>query len=188
MGSDPLDETVLVNVDELSIPGVFVIHGHRRADSRGEFRKVLEVSGLSPIAPLTVVEVAMSTNRLAGTLRGLHYQVHPHAQAKTIWLNEGALFDVVVDIRPSSITYGEWAAIELTAASEVALHVPRGVAHGFQTLEDNTVLTYLMDGQYAPASARTLRWDDAYLNIAWPMQPTNMSDTDRSGASWPPFS
>ena len=184
------DAAVLVKLEALEIPGSFLIKGHRTRDARGGFRKVIGLPDVAPEAPipLTVVEAAVSTNKRSGTVRGLHYQAPPDEQAKTIWLEHGAVFDVIVDIRPGSATFGRSVSLELSASEDVAVHMPRGVAHGFQTLVDDTTMVYLMDAPYAPRSARTLRWDDPHLGIAWPLAPTQISASDQEGASWPPRS
>lgn len=180
--------TLAVRREDLDICGAFVLHGHRSADERGEFWKVLAQEGLPPGSTgLSVVEVAVSVNAHTGTVRGLHYQAEPNEQAKTVWVGSGSVYDVIVDIRPESATYGRWTAVKLGAGAASALHMPRGVAHGFQTIEDNTTMTYLMDSAYVAESSRVLLWNDATLGIKWPLIPTVMSDRDREGRPWPPL-
>ncbi len=116
----------------------------------------------------------------------MHYQVAPAEEAKTLWVTDGALHDVLVDLRPDEPTYGQWLAVELAADDDVALHVPAGIAHGYQTLVDDTRLTYLISAGYSPAHARTLRWDDPAVGIEWPLPATKISSKDREGHAWPP--
>lgn len=170
-----------------SIVGVHLVFGLRYADARGELRKVVTSNGLREAgASKEVDEVVMTSNVSAGTVRGLHYQCDPHQQAKTLWVNHGSLFDVLVDLRTGSSTFGRWTSFILSASDDYALHVPQGVAHGYQTLDDDTSVTYLIRGRHVPEHARTLAWDDAELAIAWPRPVSVISPSDRSGQPWPP--
>lgn len=165
---------------ETGLPGLMLVHGHRSEDSRGAFRKVIDRES----ALGTVDEVALSHNARRGTLRGLHFQAEPHAQAKTVFVTAGSVLDVVVDVRADSPTFGQWRAFELSDETDLALHVPRGFAHGFQTTADHTVVAYLMAGAHAPEQARTLRWDDPDLAITWPLPVAEISENDARAASW----
>jgi dTDP-4-dehydrorhamnose 3,5-epimerase len=119
-------------------------------------------------------------NARKGTVRGLHFQTAPHAQGKLVRVLKGAIYDVAVDVRPGSATYGRWVAAELTAAGGEQLFVPRGFAHGYCTLEDETELFYKVDGQYAPELEGGVAWDDPDLAIAWPLAGAPvLSDKDR---------
>jgi dTDP-4-dehydrorhamnose 3,5-epimerase len=109
----------------------------------------------------------VSFNRRRGTLRGMHYQVAPHAEAKLVRCVRGALFDVALDLRPDSATFRQWVAAELTAENGRALFIPEGCAHGFQTLADDTEVFYQIAGEYHPASGRGVRWDDPAFGISW---------------------
>lgn len=169
-----------------ALAGVALLEGVAFGDDRGELRKVVrreetERAGLQ----LVVDEVIVTVNDAAGTVRGMHLQVAPFEESKTLWVNRGRLLDVLVDVRPDQPTYGRWAAVELAAGDGLALHVPPGVAHGYQTLEDDTSLTYLMRGALSPQHARTLRWDDPAVGIAWPLPVTRVSEKDRQGLAWP---
>jgi len=169
-----------------ALAGVALLEGVAFADDRGALRKVVrreetERAGLD----LVVDEVIITTNEVAGTVRGMHVQVAPFEESKTLWVTHGRLLDVLVDVRPDQPTYGRWAAVELAAGDGLALHVPPGVAHGYQTLEDGTALTYLMRGEFSPEHARTLRWDDPTVGVEWPRTPTRISDKDRRGLAWP---
>ena len=169
-----------------ALAGVAILEGVAFGDDRGELRKVVrreetERAGLE----LVVDEVIVTTNDLAGTVRGMHLQVAPFEESKTLWVTHGRLLDVLVDARPDQPTYGRWAAVELAAGDVLALHVPPGVAHGYQTLEDGTSLTYLMRGAYSPDHARTLRFDDPTVGIEWPLPVSRISAKDQQGVAWP---
>lgn len=131
---------------------------------------------------LPVAQANLSHNPRAGTLRGLHYQVPPAAEAKYVRAVRGALYDVVVDVRDGSPTRGAWAGAELTADDGRAVYVPEGCAHGFLTLADDTLVYYQVSEFYTPEAERGLRWDDPALGIDWPDEPVLVSDKD---ASWP---
>jgi len=174
-------------VEPLHLRGVALLRGARHRDDRGFLRKVLvadeaRARGLD----VDVAEVVTTANEAAGTIRGMHYQVAPAAEAKTLWVTDGALHDVLVDLRPEEPTYGQWLSIDLSADDDLALHVPAGIAHGYQTLVDDTRLVYLISAGHSPAHARTLRWDDPTVGITWPLAPTRISAKDREGHAWPP--
>lgn len=154
---------------ETPLAGAFVIELERREDERGSFarcwcKEEFAAHGLHA----NWVQANVSFNRRAGTLRGLHYQEAPHQETKLIRCTAGAAYDVIVDLRSGSPTWGRWAAVELSAARGAMIYVPEGFAHGFQTLTDNTELFYLMSAAHSPASARGVRWDDPALAITWP--------------------
>ena len=176
-----------MTVEPLSLRGLALLRGARHEDDRGFLRKVLVAEeARSHSLDARVEEVVTTANTVAGTVRGMHYQVAPHEETKTLWVTAGRLFDVLVDLRPDEPTYGEWVSVELSSDDDVALHVPAGIAHGYQTLEDDTSLTYLIGSGYAPDHARTLRWDDPTVGITWPLPVTRVSDRDREGHPWPP--
>lgn len=169
--------------------GAVLLHGTVQGDHRGSFRRVVDVGVLAEHSLENGVDqVSVATNLLRGTVRGLHYQAEPHAEAKTLWCSAGALFDVLVDLRPQEPTFGTHWSVTLSAEEPVALHVPRGVAHGYQTLADATAVTYLIGTPYDAASARSLHWQDPHLAIAWPLPVTAISDRDRDAPPWPPSS
>jgi dTDP-4-dehydrorhamnose 3,5-epimerase len=160
---------------------VWVIESDVFEDERGSFERVfsrveLEAQGLE----LPVDEGAVSRNRLVGTLRGLHYQAAPHAQTKLVRCGRGAIHDVVVDLRPDSPTFKEWVGVDLSAANRRALYVPRGFAHGFMTLEENSEVVYLISGASVPNAARGVPWNDPAFGIKWPTTPQVMSAQDRA--------
>ena len=151
------------------LPGAFVIEPQRFADERGFLARAwgareFAQRGLS--APLA--ECNISYNRRRGTLRGMHFQRAPHAQAKLLRCTRGALYDVIIDLRPESPTFKQWLAVELTEANRLMLYVPEGCAHGFQTLADETEVYYQMSAPYVPEASGGVRWDDPAFGVAWP--------------------
>ncbi len=132
----------------------------------------------------TVSQANISQNKRCGTIRGLHYQEHPHEETKVVRCVRGGIWDVVVDLRLSSPTYRNWIGEELTAANCRALYVPAGCAHGFQTLEDDTEVHYLMSEPYSPESARGARYDDGAFDIQWRHPVTCISDKDLEWPAW----
>ena len=170
---------------ETELPGAFVIELEKIEDNRGFFARVwcqkdFEDNGLVS----RIVQVSTSFNTKAGTLRGMHYQIAPHLETKIVRCTRGALYDVIVDLRPDSPTYKRWIGVELTAKNHTMLYVPAGFAHGFITLEDDTEVTYLISEAYNPQAARAIRWDDPEFNIKWPRPVVEISDRD---AGWPDF-
>ena len=138
-------------------------------------------AGLNPV--LKQANVAYS--RFAGTLRGLHYQLSPHQEAKLFRCVAGAVFDVVVDLRPSSTTYLQWGGYELSAENRLMLYVPEGCAHGYLALRDHTEIIYLVSESYTPGAERGIRWDDPTLGVDWPLEgEPRVSAKDNA---WPDF-
>jgi dTDP-4-dehydrorhamnose 3,5-epimerase len=167
------------------VPGVVLVTPNRFADERGFFSVTWDQgefasNGLNPI----FVQRNLSGNREPGTLRGMHYQREPHAQAKLVACLTGAVYDVAIDLRPDSPTYRQWFGAELSPETGTMLYIPEGFAHGYETLEPNSTVEYLMSGLYAPASADGVRWDDPAFTIRWPIPPTVMTERDRT---WPDF-
>lgn len=154
---------------ETILPGAFLLDIEPREDERGFFSRTFcarefEQHGLNP----RVVQCSISYNRRVGTLRGMHWQSAPHEECKIIRCARGAIHDVIVDLRPESRTYRQWLAFELTAENRRQLYVPKGCAHGFQTLLDDTEVHYQMSEMHAPESARGFRWNDPAFKITWP--------------------
>jgi len=154
-----------------------------RSDNRGFFARTFcqqefEAHGLNP----NVAQCNLSFNEKAGTLRGLHYQTPPATEAKLFRCIRGAIYDVIVDMRPDSSTYLQYFGIELTAANHLALYVPEMFAHGYQALEDGTEVLYQVSEFYTPGVEQGLRYDDSALGISWPMPVTVISEKDQS---WP---
>lgn len=166
---------------ETELAGVFIIEPERMADARGFFartwcRDAFADHGIDA----SFVQCGASYNRRRATLRGLHYQAPPYAEAKLVRCVRGAAFDVAVDLRPGSASFGRWTAVELSAANGRMVYLPQGVAHGFQTLVDDTELSYQISAPYRAEAARGVRWDDPDLAIAWPLGDPILSDRDRA--------
>ena len=117
-------------------------------------------------------------------MRGMHWQAEPHAEAKLVRCTRGAMFEVIIDLRPDAPTYCQWFGIALAADDHRMLYVPRGVAHGFQTLEDRTEVFYQMSHAYSPQNARGVRWNDPLFAITWPLAVTSVSERDQSYADF----
>jgi dTDP-4-dehydrorhamnose 3,5-epimerase len=165
---------------ETRLPGAFIIDLHRQEDERGFFARVwcqreFEAHRLNP----RLVQCSVSFNKKKGTLRGMHFQFPPHEEAKLVRCPMGAIYDVILDLRPHSPTFTEHVGVVLSAENHKMVYVPEGVAHGFQTLEDNTEVFYQMSEFYAPASARGVRWDDPAFGIPWPAAERIISERDR---------
>jgi dTDP-4-dehydrorhamnose 3,5-epimerase len=171
---------------ETPIGGAYLVELEPRGDERGWFARVwcqdeFARHGLSA----GFVQCNTSYSRDAGTLRGLHYQTAPHDEAKLVRCLRGRIYDVMVDVRPASPTYGQWFGVELTAANRTMLYVAPGLAHGFQALEDETEVMYPVTAAYAPQSERGVRWDDPFFAITWPLAARAIvSPKDRT---WPDF-
>jgi dTDP-4-dehydrorhamnose 3,5-epimerase len=166
---------------ETELRGAFVIEPELKRDERGWFavtfeRGEFEARGLDS----RVQQVALSHNARRGTLRGLHFQEAPHAQPKLVRVARGAIHDVIVDLRAGSPTLRKWTAVELRGDDHRALYVPAGFAHGFQTLEDETLVVYQIGAPHVPAAERGIPYDDPALAIAWPLPVSVISQRDAS--------
>ena len=166
---------------ETKLKGAFTIEPERLEDDRGFFARMwcqqeFEAHGLDP----RLVQCNISFNKRRGTLRGMHYQVAPHEEAKLVRCTMGTVYDVIIDLRSDSPTFKQWVAVELTADNRRMLYIPEGFAHGFQTLEDNTEVFYQMSEFYHPECARGVRWDDPSFGIVWPIVPQCISQQDMS--------
>jgi dTDP-4-dehydrorhamnose 3,5-epimerase len=154
---------------ETKLAGVFLIQPEPAEDERGFFARTwcqreLEDHGLVS----RLAQCSVSYNRRKGTLRGMHYQIAPHLEEKIVRCTQGAVWDVILDLRPESPTFRQWVGYELSVGNRTQIYVPAGCAHGFQTLEDATEVFYMISEFYAPESARGVRWDDPVFSIAWP--------------------
>ena len=168
---------------ETALQGARIVELEPHKDERGRFARIWcrEEFARAGIA----VEIAQgnsSVNPTKGTVRGLHWQEAPHGEAKLVRCVRGAIYDVIVDIDPASPTYRRWIGVELSATSGRMLYVPPTCAHGFQTLEADTEVNYLVSAPYVPKVGRGLRYDDPALAITWPLPPRLVSEQDRS---WP---
>lgn len=164
---------------ETKLKGAYVVELKPMEDERGFFartfcQKEFVAYGLNP----KLVQCSISYNKRKGTLRGMHYQVSPMAEAKLVRCTRGAMYDVIIDLRSESPTYCEWIAVELNADNHRMIYIPEGFAHGFQTLMDDTEVFYQMSEFYAPECARGLRWDDPVFGIVWPDDKRIISEKD----------
>jgi dTDP-4-dehydrorhamnose 3,5-epimerase len=165
---------------ELPLSPAKIVELDAHADDRGYFAKLWDAQIMASAGVLpTVAEWAISHNDLRGTVRGLHYQESPFEQAKLISCLRGAFFDVFVDLRPNSPTRHKIHSVELRADSHRMIYLPPGFAHGFQTLEDATVVGYMLSRPREAKAERGIRWNDAKLNIPWPLPVSKISDRDR---------
>ena len=165
---------------ETKLRGAFIIEPEQLEDERGSFartfcRKEFDANGLNP----NLVQCNISFNKKKGTLRGMHFQIPPYEECKLVRCTKGSICDVIIDLRPDSQTYCYWFAVELTAEKYRMLYVPKGFAHGFQTLEDDTEVFYQMSEYYHSEAARGIRWDDPVFNFSWPLQNSIMSEKDQ---------
>jgi dTDP-4-dehydrorhamnose 3,5-epimerase len=168
----------------LALAGAFLIRLERREDTRGFFARSFCVDEFAARGlPADFPQQSLARSTRSGTLRGLHLQLEPHAEDKYVRCVRGRIFDVLVDLRPESPTFLRSCAVELDAEGGDAVFVPRRFAHGYQTLADGTDVIYAMSSRYAPAAARSLRWNEERLGIAWPIPEPILSDSDRAAGS-----
>jgi dTDP-4-dehydrorhamnose 3,5-epimerase len=165
------------------VVGAFLVEPERIVDERGFFARTwcqdeFRAHGLNP----ALSQCSISYNPSKGTLRGMHYQIAPHEEAKLVRCTTGSIYDVAIDLRPASVTYGAHAVAVLSGANRSMLYIPEGCAHGFLTLEDRTEVFYQMSVPFEPSAARGVRWDDPGLGIGWPGRVVVINDRDRS---WP---
>lgn len=166
-----------------AIEGLIEVEVTLHEDERGVFARTYDEEIFARAGlPTHWPQCNTSFNRKRGTLRGMHFQKAPHAQAKLIRTTRGALVDVIVDLREDSPTYRQWDAVELTADNHRMLYMPEGIAHGYLTLEDNTEAYYHVSAPWVPAAESGVRWDDPAFAIQWPFDPAIISDKDRA---WP---
>jgi dTDP-4-dehydrorhamnose 3,5-epimerase len=169
-----------------AVDGAFIVDVERIEDKRGFFARAFCIEQFAAQGLETaIVQSNISHNEKRGTLRGMHYQAAPHEEAKLVRCVRGEVFDVALDLRRGSKTFLRWAAVTLTAEKRNAFYIPKGVAHGFQTLTENTELYYEMFAPYVKEAARGVRWNDAAFGIDWPVAGApHLSEQDRT---WPDF-
>jgi dTDP-4-dehydrorhamnose 3,5-epimerase len=186
-----------VRFRELSIPGAFVVEGDPRRDNRGSFARTFCAKEFAERGlDVRVAQCNVSRTPNKGTIRGLHFQKAPHEENKLVRCVKGKVWDVIVDLREDSPGFGKWEAIVLHEDADRAMYIPAGVAHGFQTMSEEVLMSYQMSTAYAPESATGVRWDDPYFGISWPLPNPTISARDRdfplfvssrdSGLSLPP--
>jgi dTDP-4-dehydrorhamnose 3,5-epimerase len=167
------------------LDGVWLVEIEPQSDERGHFarlwcRREFAARGLDS----ELAQASVSFNRARGTVRGLHFQTPPHAEVKLVRCSRGAIWDVALDLRPGSPTFGEWQGFELNAGNAAALYIPKGLAHGFQTLEPDTEVLYQISEFHAPDAAGGVRFDDPAFGIEWPLPVAAISAKDRA---WPDY-
>jgi dTDP-4-dehydrorhamnose 3,5-epimerase len=174
-----------VRFTETKLRGAYIIDIEKREDNRGFFARgwcQREAESLGLISSFVQTSVSFSNKK--GTLRGMHYQLTPYEEIKLVRCTRGALYDVIIDLRPDSSTYRQWVSVELTAENYRMLYVPGNFSHGFLTLEDNTEASYQISQFYSPGAGRGVRYDDPAFGIEWPIDLQVISDQDRS---WPDY-
>ena len=165
---------------ETRLKGAFIIQPEKLEDERGFFartwcKREFEDHGVNP----NLVQCNISFNKKRGTLRGMHYQVAPHEEAKLVRCTMGGIYDVIIDLRPDSQTFKQWISVELTAENRKMIYIPEGFAHGSITIEDDTEVFYQMSEFYTPECARGVRWNDPAFGITWPIDIAVLSERDR---------
>jgi dTDP-4-dehydrorhamnose 3,5-epimerase len=172
-----------MNLIPTDIAGVFRVRLEPRGDTRGYFARVFDLERLRQADPaFQIAQINRSLTQAKGTLRGLHFQRAPRAEDKLVQCLQGAIFDVAVDLRPGSPTYRRWVGQELSAENKELLLVPKGCAHGFQTLTDDCLVEYFVSEYYSPEFEGGVRWNDPAIGVRWPLGQPFTSDKD---AAWP---
>lgn len=166
---------------ETKLKGAFIIEIEKLEDERGFFgrswcKNEMKEHGIN----VNILQANISFNKWKGTLRGMHYQVAPHQEAKLVRCSRGNIYDVIIDLRKDSPTFKQWIGVELTQDNYKMLYVPEDFAHGFITLEDNCEISYLMSEFYVPGAGATIRWNDPLFQIEWPSEPVVISEKDKN--------
>ncbi|WP_239615885.1 dTDP-4-dehydrorhamnose 3,5-epimerase [Cohnella mopanensis] len=176
-----------VRFEETLIEGAYIIDVEPIEDERGFFARTYCVNEFSSRSlHTTFVQSNISYNRQRGTIRGMHYQEAPFEEVKIVSCTQGKLFDVIIDLRPTSTTYLKWISVVLSAANRRMLYIPEGCAHGFQTLENDTQVFYQMGSMHEPCVSRGIRWNDDRFHIEWPLKCEVISEKDTSYKDYQP--
>jgi dTDP-4-dehydrorhamnose 3,5-epimerase len=171
---------------QTELTGAWIVEPEPVHDHRGFFARTFCIREFADHGlEANFVQHATSLSRTSGTLRGMHFQKKPHDEVKVVTCLRGAMFDVIIDLRPDSPTFQRWQGFELTSDNRQQLYIPKGFAHGFQALTDNAEVGYLISAFYEPSAASGVRYDDPAFQIRWPLPVTVVSDKDKS---WPDFS
>jgi len=172
-----------VNLTATKIAGVYGVTLEPRRDTRGYFARVFDMTRMREVDPkFQIVQINRSLTQAPGTVRGLHYQRAPKAEDKLVQCLQGKIFDVAVDLRRDSPTYRQWVGRELSAENKELFLVPKGCAHGFQTLTDDCLVEYFVSEYYAPETEGGVRWNDPAIGVDWPLADPFTSEKD---AAWP---
>ena len=165
------------------IEWLYIIEPELKIDERGYFFRVFCKEELAKIGfNFEIVQINRSLNKKKGIIRGIHFQKSPKAEDKIIQCLKGAIYDVAVDLRPDSPTYGQWVAEELTEENKKMFLIPKGFGHGFQSLRDNSEVLYFLSEFYSPENESGVRWNDPFLNIKWPIKNPILLERDKN---WP---
>lgn len=169
------------------LAGAYTIELERKGDDRGFFARFFCMEEFAKAGLInTFPQINNSLTRNKGTLRGMHYQLPPSAEVKVVRCIRGSLYDVILDLRPDSATFGKWFGETLTAENRTMMYVPQGFAHGFVTLEDDTEAFYLVSSIYAPQQERGVRYNDPAFGIQWPLDPVEISEKDKNWRDFDP--
>jgi len=169
------------------LPGAYLIDLEKKGDERGFFARVFCTKEFGNLGlESNFIQVNNSLSALKGTLRGIHYQLAPKSEVKLVRCIRGALYDLILDLRQDSKTFGQWFGAQLTAENRRMMYVPRGFGHAFLTLEDHTEALYMVSEGYSPEHERGLRWNDPRFSIAWPEAPTVVSEKDKNHRDFDP--
>ena len=180
-GAHSVGKSIRMIFGATPLQGAYAIEPETMGDDRGFFaRYYCGDEFLQKGVSFRIAQSSISFNKHKGTVRGMHFQKHPKAEAKLVRCTQGAVYDVIIDLRADSPTYCRWFAAELTAANLKLLYVPQGFAHGFLTLADNTELEYQISKSYSAQHAEGVRWDDPCFSISWPLEVTSMSARDKN--------
>lgn len=165
---------------ETKLAGAYLIQPELKTDERGFFARVwCQQEFQAQELESNLVQCNISYNKIKGTLRGMHYQITPYQEVKLVRCTQGAIYDIIIDLRPDSPTFKQWLGIELTASNRYLLYIPKGFAHGFQTLTDDTEVFYQMSQFYQPEAARGIRWNDPSFDLSWLVPITIISEKDK---------
>jgi dTDP-4-dehydrorhamnose 3,5-epimerase len=174
-------------VTDTPLAGLKIVQRQQVGDSRGFLSRLFCAAELATVGwNRPIAQINQTHTQRQGTVRGMHYQKPPFGQAKLVSCVNGRVLDVIADLRPESPTYLRWAATELSVESGRSVYIPPGYAHGFVTLEDDSTLVYLLEGDYQPEAAGTVRWNDAALGIRWPVESPILAERDRLAADFVP--
>lgn len=171
--------------EQTEIEGLRIIHPNLQTDERGFFLKYYHSKEFKKNGiDFEITQVNQSQTRKKGTIRGIHFQRKPYEEAKIVQCLKGRVYDIVIDLRKNSLTYGKWHAEMLDSTNRKVIFIPKGFAHGFQTIEDNTEVLYLMSSEYSSSHSSGIRWDDPFFKINWPEKPSFIAEKDKN---WPLF-
>ena len=174
-----------MRINKTKIEGVFIIEAEPRVDERGYFARVFAKDIFKEHGIFfSIVHINRSLTKKKGTIRGIHYQIKPRQEDKIVQCIEGSIFDVAVDLRPKSATFGKWIGVKLSGENKKMFLLPKGCGHAFQTLEPNCLIEYFVTEYYSPEHERGALWNDPYFKIDWPIKRAMLSEKDKN---WPSF-